>query len=161
MIGIQMLSARIGWVTGEGLAANIDKTFPRWLTTSLVGLLVVANTINIAAEIGAMGEAARLILGGPLAGYVVGFGALCTLTGYLELDPIKALVWSAIVNGVISLPIMAALMWIGQSQKLMGSHTITTRHRLFSWSATAIMAIAVVVMFATGIWDAGAQRRDS
>ena len=52
MIGIQMLSARIGWVTGEGLAANIDKTFPRWLTTSLVGLLVVANTINIAADIG-------------------------------------------------------------------------------------------------------------
>ena len=91
----------------------------------------------------------------------MGFGALCTLTGYLELDPIKALVWSASVKGVISLPIMAALMWIGQSQKLMGSHTITTRHRLFSWSAMAIMATAVVVMFATGIWDAGAQRRDS
>ena len=56
MIGIQMLSARIGWVTGEGLAANINKQFPRWLTKSLVGLLVVANTINIAADIGAINE---------------------------------------------------------------------------------------------------------
>ncbi|MEP6504184.1 MAG: divalent metal cation transporter, partial [Betaproteobacteria bacterium] len=76
MIGIQMLSARIGWVTGEGLAANIAKICPRWLTLALVGLLVVANTINIAADIGAMGEAARLLAGGPGALYVVGFGVL-------------------------------------------------------------------------------------
>ena len=80
MIGIQMLSARIGWVTGEGLASNINKMFPRWLTVTLVGLLVVANTINIAADIGAMGEAARLLMGGPLALYVVGFGLLCIAT---------------------------------------------------------------------------------
>ncbi|MEI6600052.1 MAG: divalent metal cation transporter [Comamonadaceae bacterium] len=370
MIGIQMLSARIGWVTGEGLAANINKMFPRWLTTSLVGLLVVANTINIAADIGAMGEALRLLVGGPLALYVLSFGALCvstqvffsyertvrilkwltlalfsyvaviltvhvpwkqviseslhpwvfslehasvkeyaamvvavlgttispylffwqaaqevedsnrrpgakalkshpeyaaehlsrikddtfvgmtfsnvvalciviatavtlneqgitniqtsaqaaealrpvagefaflifalgiigtgllavpvlagsaayavselydwkaslshdfheakgfyliiiaatgfgTLMGYLEVDPIKALVWSAIVNGVIAVPIMAAMMWVGQSERLMGKHTITARHRLFGWSATGVMALAVLVMLAT------------
>ena len=59
MIGIQMLSARIGWVTGEGLGANIAKMCPRWLTLALVGLLVAANTINIAADIAAMGEAVR------------------------------------------------------------------------------------------------------
>jgi NRAMP (natural resistance-associated macrophage protein)-like metal ion transporter len=370
MIGIQMLSARIGWVTGEGLAANINKLFPRWLTTTLVGLLVVANTINIAADIGAMGEAVRLLVGGPLALYVMGFGALSiatqvffsyestvrilkwltlglfayvaviltvhvpwkqaiseslhpwaffpkdvslkeyaamvvavlgttispylffwqaaqevednnrrpgaqalrlhpeyatehlsrikqdtivgmtfsnvialcivvatavtlneqgittiqtssqaaealkpvagefafavfalgivgtgllavpvlagsaayavselygwtaglshdfheargfyviimaatgigTVMGYFEVDPIKTLVWSAIVNGVISVPIMAALMWIGQSEKLMGQHTITRRHRFFGWAATLVMAVAVLVMLAT------------
>jgi NRAMP (natural resistance-associated macrophage protein)-like metal ion transporter len=370
MIGIQMLSARIGWVTGEGLAANINKMCPRWLTTALVTLLVVANTINIAADIGAMGEAARLFVGGSLPLYVVGFGVLCiamqvffsyestvrilkwltlglfayvaviltvsvpwrqalsesvqpwafvpkdmslkdyasmvvavlgttispylffwqasqevednhrrpeaqalrlhpeyaaehlsrikqdtvvgmtfsnvialcivvatavtlnmqgitsiqtssqaaealrpvagefafaifalgiigtgllavpvlagsaayavselygwkaglshgfreargfyliivaatgigTLMGYLELDPIKALVWSAIVNGVISVPIMAVLMWIGQSERLMGDYTITRRHRYFGWAATGVMAVAVLVMLAT------------
>ncbi len=370
MIGIQMLSARIGWVTGEGLAANINKICPRWLTTTLVGLLVVANTINIAADIGAMGEAVRLLIGGPLALYVVGFGALCiatqvffsyertvrilkwltlglfayvaviltvhvpwrqviteslhpwsffpkeaslkeyaamvvavlgttispylffwqaaqevedsnrrpeaqelrahpeyaaehlsrikedtivgmtfsnvialciviatavtlneqgitniqtssqaaealrpvagefafaifalgiigtgllavpvlagsaayavselygwtaglshgfreakgfyliimaatgigTVMGYLEVDPIKALVWSAIVNGVISVPIMAVLLLIGQSQRLMGSHTITAHHRFLGWAATGVMAVAVLVMLAT------------
>ena len=370
MIGIQMLSARIGWVTGEGLAANINKQFPRWLTKSLVGLLVLANTINIAADIGAMGEALRLLVGGPLALYVLGFGLLCiatqvgfsyersvrilkwltlalfsyvavvltvhvpwrqviseslhpwqfshnnasvkeyaamvvavlgttispylffwqaaqevedsnrrpnskalksqpeyaaenlwrikadtyigmsfsnvvalclviatavtlnaqgitniqtssqaaealrpvagefaflifalgiigtgllavpvlagsaayavselygwnaslshsfskargfyliiiaatgigTLMGYLEVDPIKALVWSAIVNGVISVPIMAAMMLVGQSEKLMGQYTISARHRFFGWSATLVMTVAVLVMFAT------------
>ncbi len=370
MIGIQMLSARIGWVTGEGLTANINKTFPRWVTTLLVGLLVVANTINIAADIGAMGEALRLLAGGPLTLYVLGFGALCvttqvlfsyertvrilkwltlglfayvaviltvrvpwhqaiteslqpwaflpkdtsmrdyaamvvamlgttispylffwqaaqevednkrrpdaqalrahpeyaaehlarikedtvvgmtfsniialciviatavtlnaqgitniqtssqaaealrpvagefafalfalgiigtgllavpvlagsaayavselydwtaglshgfhdakgfyliilgatgigTLMGFLEVDPLKALVWSAIVNGVISVPIMAALMWIGQSEQRMGPHTINMGHRILGWTATAVMAIAVVVMLIT------------
>lgn len=83
MIGIQMLSARIGWVTGEGLAANINKLFPRWLTKILVGLLVVANTINIAADIGAMGEAFRLLAGGSLALYVIGFGLLSITTQVL------------------------------------------------------------------------------
>lgn len=77
MIGIQMLSARIGFVTGEGLAANIDKTCPRWLALSLVSLLVVANTINIAADVAAMADATALLAGGPEALYVVAFGALC------------------------------------------------------------------------------------
>ncbi len=368
MIGIQMLSARIGWVTGEGLGANIARVCPRWLTMMLVGLLVVANTINIAADIGAMAEAAHLLLAGKPHLYVLGFGALCVLgqllfsyersvrilkwltlalfayfavilviqvpwhratveslqpwrffpagaplgdyasmvvavlgttispylffwqasqevedslrrpeeaalraepayalehlfrikqdtyvgmlfsnaialcivvatavtlnlngvtniqtssqaaealrpvagefafaifalgiigTGLLavpvlagsaayavsevfgwraglsrgfreargfyaiiiaatgigtvmsafELDPIKALVWSAIVNGVISVPIMVVMMWIGQSERLMGAWTISLRHRFFGWSATAVMAVAVIAMF--------------
>ena len=77
MIGIQMLSARIGWATSEGLATNIDKICPRWLTVSLIGLLVVANTINIAADVGAMAEALKLIVGGPQPLYVFAFGTLC------------------------------------------------------------------------------------
>jgi len=370
MISIQMLSARIGWVTGQGLAANIAKVCPRWLTMGLVGLLVVANTINIAADIGAMAEAARLLVGGSRVLYIVAFGALCVLgqvcfsyersvrilkwltlvlfayvavvlvvhvpwrqatveslqpwaffpadaslrdyasmvvavlgttispylffwqasqeveemqarpeaaalrgvpayaqehlfrikldtyvgmsfsnlialcivlatavtlnlqgithiqtsgeaaealrpvagefafavfalgiigTGLLavpvlagsaayavsealgwkaslshgfheargfyaiiiaatgigalmsvfELDPIQALVWSAIVNGVISVPIMVVMMWIGQSRRVMGSLTMSRRHRVFGWAATGVMAVAVLVMFAT------------
>jgi NRAMP (natural resistance-associated macrophage protein)-like metal ion transporter len=372
MIGIQMLSARIGWVTGEGLAANIAKVCPRWLTMTLVGLLVVANTINIAADIGAMAEAARLLLGGSTTLFTVAFGALCllgqvffsyeksvrilkwltlalfsyfavvmvvqvpfkqalveslqpwrffpqgtstgdyasmvvavlgttispylffwqasqevednqrrpdaallrgnrayaeehllrikqdtyvgmlfsnaialciviatavtlnmhgisniqtsaqaaealrpvagnfafaifalgiigtgmlavpvlagsaayavsevfgwrsglshgfheargfygiiiaatligTVMGAVEVDPIKALVWSAVVNGVISVPIMVVMMWIGQSKRLMGSLTMSLRHRFFGWAATGVMALAVVVMMLTSL----------
>jgi NRAMP (natural resistance-associated macrophage protein)-like metal ion transporter len=80
MVGIQMLSARIGWATGQGLAKNIDKLCPRWLTLSLIGLLVVANTINIAADLAAMGEAVKLLVGGPQPLYVLAFGALCVVT---------------------------------------------------------------------------------
>lgn len=367
MIGIQMLSARIGWVTGKGLAANIQQVCPRWMTTSLVTLLVVANTINIAADIGAMAEALRLLLPAPSALYVFALGAFCIATqvmfsyegtvrllkwltlglfayvavvlsvhvpwgqmlresvrpwtffsqdwsvkeyaamvvamlgttispylffwqaaqevedcnrrprahalksnpeyaaehlyrikedtvvgmsfsnfialcivvatavtlnaqgittiqtsaqaaqalrpvagefafaafalgiigtgllavpvlagsaayavsevrgwpaslshgfheargfysiiiaatgigallGYLEVDPMQALVWSAIVNGVISVPIMATLMWMGQSDDIMQGHAITTGHRILGWAATAVMAVSVVVM---------------
>ena len=370
MIGIQMLSARIGWVTGEGLATNIDKVCPRWLTMTLIALLVVANTINIAADIRAMADALRLLVGGPQLLYVLVFGlvsilsqlyfsyertvrilkwltlvlfsyfavvmsvrvplhtvaleslqpwkvfppdrsvsdyasmvvavlgttispylffwqasqevedsyrrpeavelkkhavyaaehlarikldtyigmlfsnaiALCiviatavtlnqhgitniqtssqaaealrpvagnfafalfalgiigtgalavpvlagsaayavsevfgwkaglshgfheargfyliimaataigTAMSLVELDPIKALVWSAIVNGVISVPIMVAMMWIGQSRRIMGHFTMSARHRFFGWAATAVMALAVVFMLAT------------
>ena len=95
MIGIQMLSARIGWVTGEGLGANIAKMCPRWLTLILVTLLVVANTINIAADIGAMGEGVRLLAGGAAAPYVIGFGVLsivCQVTFSYE-HTVRVLKW--------------------------------------------------------------------
>jgi Mn2+/Fe2+ NRAMP family transporter len=44
---------------------------------------------------------------------------------------------------------MAALMWIGQSERLMGDYTISPVHRLFGWAATGVMAVAVVLMFVT------------
>jgi len=72
-----------------------------------------------------------------------------TLMSVFEFDPIKALVWSAIVNGVISVPIMVAMMWIGQSAQLMGHWTMSPRHRVLGWSATLVMAVAVVAMLAT------------
>ena len=73
MVGIQVVSARIGRVTGEGLAANIRRHYPKWLVYALVSLLLVANTINIAADLGAMAAALRLIFGGQAHLYVVLF----------------------------------------------------------------------------------------
>jgi Mn2+/Fe2+ NRAMP family transporter len=66
-----------------------------------------------------------------------------------ELDPIKALVWSALVNGVISVPIMVVMMWIGQSRQLMGEWTMSRPHRVLGWIATGVMAVAVVAMCLT------------
>ena len=76
MVGIQIVSARIGRVTGEGLAANIRRLFPRWVLLVVVSLLVIANTINIAADIAAMGEALQLVIGGGEHGHAVVFGML-------------------------------------------------------------------------------------
>jgi NRAMP (natural resistance-associated macrophage protein)-like metal ion transporter len=64
MIAIQLVSALIGRVTGQGIVANTKQFYPRPLMMTLVGLLVVANTINIAADIAAMGEALYLVIGG-------------------------------------------------------------------------------------------------
>ncbi len=64
MIAIQLVSAHIGRVTGKGIIANANEFYPRSLVLPLVGLLVIANTINIAADIAAMGEALYLVIGG-------------------------------------------------------------------------------------------------
>lgn len=77
MVSIQMVSARLGCITGRGLAANVKSVFPGSVLYGIVGLLLIANTINIAADIAAMGEALRLLLGGSAHLYSVGFGLLC------------------------------------------------------------------------------------
>lgn len=79
MVGIQIVSARIGRVTGEGLAGNIRRHYPAWLLYAIVGMLLVANTINIGADIAAMADAVRLLVGGPHALYVIGFGVISVL----------------------------------------------------------------------------------
>jgi NRAMP (natural resistance-associated macrophage protein)-like metal ion transporter len=79
MVGIQLISARIGRVTGHGLASNIGRNFPRPVLYFTVALLVVANTINIAADIAAMGDALQLVVGGPPHVYAVVFGIVCLL----------------------------------------------------------------------------------
>jgi len=77
MIAIQLVSARIGAVTGQGLAANLGKTMPAVLLHGIVGLLLIANTLNLAADIAAMGDALRLVIGGPELVYIAAFGIGC------------------------------------------------------------------------------------
>ncbi len=79
MAGIQMISARIGRVSGHGLASNIRQHYPAWLLYSIVGLLLIANTINIAADIAAMADALKLLMGGRIHFYAIGIGLLSLL----------------------------------------------------------------------------------
>jgi NRAMP (natural resistance-associated macrophage protein)-like metal ion transporter len=79
MIAIQLVSARIGRVTGKGLAANVMELAPRWLVLGLVFLLVAANTFNIAADIAAMGEALSLVIGGLNHEHALIFASASTL----------------------------------------------------------------------------------
>ncbi len=65
MAGIQEASADIGRVTGRGIAGNLRRSYPRWLMVVMVSMLVLANVINLGADIGAMGEAVGLLIGGP------------------------------------------------------------------------------------------------
>jgi NRAMP (natural resistance-associated macrophage protein)-like metal ion transporter len=79
MVGIQTISARIGVVTGKGLAANMRQLLPRWLCLSIIFLFVIANTINIAADIAAMGEALQLVVGGGEHWHAIVFGLISLL----------------------------------------------------------------------------------
>jgi NRAMP (natural resistance-associated macrophage protein)-like metal ion transporter len=76
MIAIQLAAARVGRVTGVGLAGNLRAHYPFPLVATLIVLLVVANTINIAADVAAMGAALRLVIGGGEHGHALLFGAL-------------------------------------------------------------------------------------
>ena len=76
MVAIQVISAKIGRVSGHGLATNIHKHYPGWLLYGIVGLLLIANTVNIAADVAAMGDALKLLIGGPAHWYAFGFGLL-------------------------------------------------------------------------------------
>jgi NRAMP (natural resistance-associated macrophage protein)-like metal ion transporter len=79
MAAIQEISARIGRVTGHGIAGNIRRYYPPWLLRGIVALLLAANIINLGADLGAMGEALRLLVGGPPRLYVVAFAVGCAL----------------------------------------------------------------------------------
>jgi NRAMP (natural resistance-associated macrophage protein)-like metal ion transporter len=76
MIVIQEICARMGRVTGIGIAGNMRRHYPRPLLFAIVSLLCLANVFNLGADLGAMGAAGQLLLGGPMLPYVVGFAAL-------------------------------------------------------------------------------------
>ncbi len=79
MAAIQEISARIGRVTGHGIAGNIRTHYPAWLLRTIVALLLVANIINLGADLGAMAEALALLIHGPVHLYVVLFAVGCVL----------------------------------------------------------------------------------
>jgi NRAMP (natural resistance-associated macrophage protein)-like metal ion transporter len=79
MVAVQSVCARIGRVTGHGLAGNMVQIFPRPVVYVLVGLLLAANTINIGADLAAMGAAAELVVGGPAHIYTFLFAVVSLL----------------------------------------------------------------------------------
>ncbi|MGE5353240.1 MAG: NRAMP family divalent metal transporter [Acidobacteriota bacterium] len=82
MGAIQEISARIGRVTGHGIAGNIRKYYSRWLAFFIVGLMVTANIINIGADIAAMGSSLKLLIGGPALLYAAVFSLISV---YLQI----------------------------------------------------------------------------
>jgi NRAMP (natural resistance-associated macrophage protein)-like metal ion transporter len=87
MCAIQEISARIGRVTGKGIAGNLKAHYPRSLLVGLVGLLLIANTINLGADLGAMGAALKLVIGGPELLYVALLGSRRSCSKYSCVTP--------------------------------------------------------------------------
>ena len=75
MAAVQLMCARLGVVTGLGLAGVIRRRYARWVLWGACALLVVANVINIAADLGGMAEATRMVTGAPVALSVPLYGA--------------------------------------------------------------------------------------
>jgi len=79
MCAIQEISARVGRVTGRGIAGNLKQHYPAPVLTVLIALLLVANIINLGADLGAMGAGLKLVIGGPQMLYVALFGVVSAL----------------------------------------------------------------------------------
>jgi NRAMP (natural resistance-associated macrophage protein)-like metal ion transporter len=76
MAAVQMMCARIGKVTGKGLAGNLTQRFPSWLVRVFIVALLVANTINIAADLAGMADVAQMMSGINSHLFVVGFALM-------------------------------------------------------------------------------------
>ncbi|WP_454633153.1 NRAMP family divalent metal transporter [Bradyrhizobium cenepequi] len=85
MVAIQEISARVGRVTGHGISGNVCRHYPLWLLNIVVALLFIANTINIAADLGAMADATTLLVGGHPILYVLFFG-VASVAAQIILD---------------------------------------------------------------------------
>jgi NRAMP (natural resistance-associated macrophage protein)-like metal ion transporter len=98
MAAIQEISARIGRVTGQGIAGNIRTHYPGWLSRLIVGLLLIANILNLGADLGAMGDALVLLIGGSAHLYVVIFAIFCVLLEVLSryANYVAILKWTSV-----------------------------------------------------------------
>jgi NRAMP (natural resistance-associated macrophage protein)-like metal ion transporter len=85
MASIQEISARVGRVTGHGISGNVSRRYPGWVLYVVVTLLFIANTINIAADLAAMADATKLLVGGHAIIYVVLYGFI-SVTAQVFLD---------------------------------------------------------------------------
>lgn len=159
MCGIQMVSARLGCLSGRGLAANIKAEFPKPVLYAIVGLLLLANTINIAADIAAMGEALRLLLGGSAHVYSVTFGLLCLVlqvfipyqryVRYLKWLTLALLAYVAVVF-TIHVP------WLDVAQRIVWPQLALTRESIMMIVAVFGTTISPYLFF----WQAAQEMED-
>ena len=144
MVAIQMISALIGRVTGHGLARNMGEVLPHGLVTGLVVLLFAANTINVGADLAAMGEAARLVAGFGQHGFTIAF-ALISLVLQLFIPYRRYARFLTILTlslfAYVALIFMLHLDWGAVGTGLIGIHA--------DFSETA--ATTIVAIFGTTI----------
>lgn len=160
MIAIQIVSARIGYVTRRGLAANIKQSFPKGVMLAVVGMLLVANTLNLAADIAAMAEALRLLVGGSAHVYAITFGLLClALQVFLPYQTyVRWLKWLTLtLLAYVAVVFTAQLDWRKVAQEIVAPR-LTLDHE---------MLLMVVAVFGTTIspylffWQAAQEMEDS
>ena len=154
MVAIQVISARIGRTSGRGLAGNIVRRYPPWVVLCTTIPLLVANIINIGADLGAMGDALCLLAGGPALIYVVLFSGVCValqvglkykryvsvlkwltlaLFAYVATLFVVKVDWLALANGLVLPKISADPAYLSVIVAIFGT---TISPYLFFWQAS-------------------------
>jgi len=161
MVVIQDISARIGRVTGHGIAGNLRQHYPAWVLQPIVALLFIANTLNIGADLGGMAEGVRLLVPA-LSGWVwiLFFGLTCTVTQVLLSHRLYVLVLKWLTLGLLSYFGVLAVVEVNWAQV---ARAIIVPH----WSFDAQFWLMVVALLGTTIspylffWQAAQEVEDT
>ena len=144
MSAVQMISARIGRVTGHGIAGNLVRHYPAWLANVLVVLLLIANTINIGANLGAMADASAMVSGLPEGAFLLAFALFCAtaevVMRYQAYARVLKWLTLALLSYVITL-FMVHIPWVEATQGLLLPRV--------EWNTETLMMI--VAIFGTTI----------
>jgi NRAMP (natural resistance-associated macrophage protein)-like metal ion transporter len=153
MAAVQMMCARIGKVTGQGLAGNLSKRFPRWLLLTLIIALLGANTINIAADLAGMADAASMLCRINSRWFVVAFALLISwATVKLEYRQIaKVLKWMVLV--LFAYPITAFVVGANWGQVLHDTLVPSMPHTRDEW-ATLVAILGTTISPYLFFWQA-------
>ena len=140
MCAIQEISARIGRVTGRGIAGNFKRHFPAPLVYAVIGLLVIANVINLGADLGAMAAALQLLIGGPMLLYVALFAIVSVLLEALVRYSryVSVLKWLALtLLAYVAVAFVVHMPW-----GTVAHHLIIPR---IQWNAAYLTAVVAIL----------------
>ena len=153
MAAVQMMCARIGKVTGQGLAGNLSKRFPRWLLLTLIIALLGANTINIAADLAGMADAASMLCRINSRWFVVAFALLISwATVRLQYYQIaNVLKWMVLV--LFAYPITAFVVGANWGQVLHDTLVPSMPHTRDEW-ATLVAILGTTISPYLFFWQA-------
>ena len=153
MAAVQMMCARIGKVTGQGLAANFKRRFPRWLLFGVVTALLAANTINIGADLAGMADAAEMLSGINSHLFVVGYALLISwATVRLQYHQIaNVLKWLVLV--LLAYPITAFVVGADWGQVLRDTLVPSMPHSRNEW-ATLVAILGTTISPYLFFWQA-------
>jgi NRAMP (natural resistance-associated macrophage protein)-like metal ion transporter len=153
MAAVQMMCARIGKVTGQGLASNFKQRFPKWLLLAFIVALLIANTVNIAADLAGMADAAAMLSGINSRWFVVVFALLISwATVRLQYRQIaNVLKWLVLV--LFAYPITAFVVGADWGQVLRDTLVPTVPHSKNEW-ATLVAILGTTISPYLFFWQA-------
>ena len=158
MTAVQIVSARMGRTTGRGIAGNLRQHCPPWLLTGIVVLLLIANAINIGADLGAMADASRLVLGGPPI-LVLLFAAICiALQIFLQYTRyVSVLKWLTLfLFAYVACMFMVKVPWSEAAKSLV----IPSLHWEKDYLTTVVAVLGTTISPYLFFWQASQEAED-
>jgi NRAMP (natural resistance-associated macrophage protein)-like metal ion transporter len=159
MTAIQEISARIGRVSGHGVAGNIRRHFSPWLLYPVVFLLVVTNTINLGADIGAMGDAVQMLIGGSALFYACAFSVLSILLQIFSNYPQCSKVFKWMTLALFSYVATIFAVHVPWMQALKGTF-LPTFSRSSEYWATMIALLGTTISPYLFFWQASQETEE-